>query len=257
MRSTTRRRLRREEGARRARQARTGSRACGTGATRIGAGGGAPPTGTRGGMIQTVQGNRWIVTLAGAARDYPPTDEAAFLEFARSLPQPDLYEAIRAAEPLTPVAGSRQTGNRLRHYERLPRWPRRFIVLGDAVCSLNPVYSQGLTVAALAALTLDQSLRHRSHAVGTHFARGFQRALARTTSTPWLLATLEDFRHPTTAGSRPDVLTHLVHAYIDRLQVVATRSPAAHQALIATLNLLSPPLKLIDPRLALRVLTTR
>jgi hypothetical protein len=126
-------------------------------------------------------------------------------------------------------------------------------VLGDAVCSLNPVYAQGMTVAALAALALDRTLR-RPRLSGARLARRFQRALARAQATPWLLATAEDFRHPTTEGPRPGPTSHLMHQYIDRLQLVATHSPAVHGALIEVLNLLRPPVALLAPRLALQAL---
>jgi 2-polyprenyl-6-methoxyphenol hydroxylase-like FAD-dependent oxidoreductase len=215
-----------------------------------------PPAGKRGGIIQTVEGGRWVVTLAGAARDYPPTDEGGFRTFARSLPSPELYQAIQQAEPISPIRGYRRTENRLRHYERLRRWPAGFLVLGDAVCSLNPVYAQGMTVAALGALVLDRSLR-RPRMTGSRLARRFQRDLARAQTTPWLLATGEDFRHPTTEGRRPTPASHLMHRYIDRLQLVATDSPAVHRALIEVLNLLRPPVGLLAPRLVLQALIAR
>jgi 2-polyprenyl-6-methoxyphenol hydroxylase-like FAD-dependent oxidoreductase len=212
-----------------------------------------PPTGKRGGIIQPIEDGRWIVTLAGAGRDYPPTDEAGFIAFARSLPQPDLYEAIREAAPLSPIKAFRRTENRLRHFERMARWPERFIVLGDAVCTLNPIYGQGMTVAALDAAVLDRCLR-RTAGMGRSLARRFQRALVPAWTTPWLLATGEDFRHPTTEGGQPDLATRLMHRYIDRLQFAASKTPSAHRALIEVLNLLRPPVSLLEPSLALKAL---
>ena len=215
-----------------------------------------PPAGKRGGIIQTVEGNRWVVTLAGAAHDYPPTDEEGFGAFARSLPSPELYQAIQGAEPISSIRGYRRTENRLRHYERLGHWPAGFLVLGDAVCSLNPVYAQGMTVAALGALVLDRSLC-RARRRGYRLALRFQRDLARAQATAWLLATAEDFRHPTTEGVRPPLGSYLMHRYIDRLELVAAESPAVHRALIEVLNLVRPPLGLLAPRLALQALMTR
>ena len=215
-----------------------------------------PPAGKRGGIIQTIEGHQWVVTLAGMARDYPPTDEEGFRAFARSLPSSELYQAIQQAEPISPIRGYRRTENRLRHYERLGGWPAGFLVLGDAVCSLNPVYAQGMTVAALGALVLDRALR-RPWLTGSRLARQFQRDLARAQATPWLLATAEDFRHPTTEGGRPAAASHLMHRYIDRLQLVATESPAVHRALIEVLNPVRPPVGLLAPRFALQALMTR
>lgn len=70
-----------------------------------------------------VEGGRWLVTLLGGGRDYPPADDEGFLEFARSLASPVMFDAIKDAEPLTPVRSHRATKNRRRHYERLRRQP--------------------------------------------------------------------------------------------------------------------------------------
>ena len=87
------------------------------------------------------------------------------------------------------------------------RRPERFVVLGDAACAFNPAYGQGMTVAAMNAATLHRCLRAQRAAkpdgslVG--FPGRFQRELARDLRVPWLMATGEDFRHPTTEGPRP------------------------------------------------------
>jgi hypothetical protein len=159
---------------------------------------------------------RWHVTLAGAGRDYPPTDEAGFLAFAKGLRAPILFDAIKDARPLTPITGYRRTESQLRHYDELQRWPDRFVVLGDALCAFNPIYGQGMSVAAEAALALDRWLRAPTS------TRDLQRTLARTVATPWLLATGEDFRYPTTEGGRPGPIVKLTHRYLDRVVAVAT-----------------------------------
>nr|MDQ2902099.1 hypothetical protein [Chloroflexota bacterium] len=80
---------------------------------------GRPPDDKRGGVIFPIQGGYWMVTLVGSLHDYPPDDEAGFLEFARSLAQLDLYEAIKDAEAVMPIAVYRYTANRWRHFERM------------------------------------------------------------------------------------------------------------------------------------------
>jgi 2-polyprenyl-6-methoxyphenol hydroxylase-like FAD-dependent oxidoreductase len=161
-----------------------------------------PPDGTRGGLIIPIEGDRWQVTLVGMARDYPPTDEEGFLTFARSLPTQRLYEAIKETKPLSKPYGYRHTENRLRHYDRLPCYLEGFLVSGDAVCALNPVYAQGMTVAAMSSLALDhclKSLRQRqavNDMIG--LASAFQKQLNKVVAGPWQMAIREDRRWPST-----------------------------------------------------------
>jgi flavin-dependent dehydrogenase len=211
------------------------------------------PDHPRSGVLMPLEGDRWIVTLVGVGRDYPPTDDAAFLDFARSLRTPMFYDAIAGAEPLTTIHGYRRTENRLRHYERLVRWPERFVVLGDAVCAFNPAYGQGLTVAALGAQLLDQSLRHEARAhhapALADLGRRFQRRLAGINATPWLMATGEDFRWPSTEGGRPGAVTRLTHRYMDDIMRLAARTPRASSAFMQVWHLQAGPALLFQPAL--------
>jgi 2-polyprenyl-6-methoxyphenol hydroxylase-like FAD-dependent oxidoreductase len=218
-----------------------------------------PPRGTRGGVVFPLEGDRWIVTLAGAARDYPPIDEADFLEFARSLPSPIVYDSIKDAVALSPVWGYRRTENRLRHYDRLVRRPERFLVIGDAVCAFNPVYGQGMAVCAEGARVLDRCLRAQPRPAGdlTGLARRFQRELARSNAAPWLMATGEDFRYPTTEGGRPGPAIRLVHRYLDRVLAVAAGDREVQRAFLEVMHLLRPPATLFRPDTAIRVLAGR
>lgn len=163
-----------------------------------------PPKETRGGSIFTLEENRWMVTLVGWAKDYPPDNEQGYLEFARSLPLPDIYEAVKDAEPLTPIAVYKFPASRRRHYERMQRLPKGFIVLGDALASFNPTAGQGMTVAAIDAKLLHEYLNHRqsSQDMQMGWTARCQKEIARAAELPWLLSTSEDFRYPQTEGYR-------------------------------------------------------
>ena len=115
---------------------------------------GRPPGLPFAGLILPVEDDVWTVSVGGFAGHYPEVTEEGFLDVARGLAVPDLYDAIRDAEPLTPVYGYRTPTNRLRHFERLRRWPEGLIVTGDAVCAFNPIYGQGMTVSAIDAEVL-------------------------------------------------------------------------------------------------------
>jgi 2-polyprenyl-6-methoxyphenol hydroxylase-like FAD-dependent oxidoreductase len=169
----------------------------------------APPKRNRGAILFEVEGNRWLVTLTGGARDYPPSDEVGFLEFARSLPVSIIYDAMRAAEPITPIKTYRGTENRLRHFDRAKDLPGNFLLLGDAVCAFNPVYGQGMTTAALGALALRNTLSENASLPG--LSRRFQKRLGRVNKAPWLLATGEDYRYPETRGHGATAMTKFMH----------------------------------------------
>jgi 2-polyprenyl-6-methoxyphenol hydroxylase-like FAD-dependent oxidoreductase len=157
-------------------------------------------TGTRGGMIIPLEGNRWIVALLGASRDYPPTDEAGFMEFARSLPTPKLFEAIHHAEPLTKPIGYRRTDSRLRRYDQLPRYLDGLLVMGDAACILNPVHAQGITAAAIGSQALSENLQahFNHHPAGDvrGLAAAFQKQLHHSLAELWNTIAHDDRRWP-------------------------------------------------------------
>jgi 2-polyprenyl-6-methoxyphenol hydroxylase-like FAD-dependent oxidoreductase len=205
----------------------------------------APPEDPRGGLVSPVEGGRWLVSLVGGDGDYPPADEAGFLAFARGLRSPALHEAIARAEPLTAIAGQRATENRLRHYERLERFPDGVVALGDAVCAFDPVYGQGMTAAALGAEVLDRWLREE----WSHRGRGrscvFQSHLARATATAWQLSAGADYRFRTTEGPPPGRVARLTGGYLARVMRAATRRPRVRRRLAEVLHLLRPPSALL------------
>lgn len=208
----------------------------------------APPERTRGGVAFAIEGNRWIVTLGGIGGDYPPTDEAGFRQFMGSLASRELADVVEHAEPLSPIAGFRATENRWRHYERLPSRPEGLLVLGDAACAFNPVYGQGMTMAALGALVLRQSLRGVSPARPPDgLATRFQGALARLNKAPWLLATSEDFRSPLLDGARPGLSSRLMHRYLDRLVAHTTRDQDLRKLFLGVLHMVRPSTMLFRP----------
>ncbi|MGH9940744.1 MAG: NAD(P)/FAD-dependent oxidoreductase [Pyrinomonadaceae bacterium] len=207
----------------------------------------APPGRKRGCLIFPVEGGRWLATMWGGGRDYPPTDDAGFLEFARSLPGSHAYDALRAAEPLSAVSVTHSTENRLRHYERLARQPDNFLVTGDAVCAFNPVYGQGMTVAALGAQTLAGLLREAGGRQTSGFARRFQRRLADINRGPWGLATSSDYRYREVAAAPPGLSTRLMHRYLDEIIQLSTERPEVRRVLMEVFHMLRPPTALFGP----------
>jgi len=209
----------------------------------------ATPQLPRTGAFQRLEGDRCLLTLAGILGDHPPTDPDGFLDFARSLRFPDTYEAIRDAEPLDDPIGFRFPASVRHRYERLPRFPAGLLVLGDAVCSFNPIYGQGMSVAALEALTLR---RHLERGVEPNPHRWF-RDLARVVGVPWDMSAGGDLAFPDVPGHRT-VKIRLLGAYLSRLHAVAADDAPLAAAFMRVAGLVAPPQSLLHPVLAVRVL---
>lgn len=210
---------------------------------------GTAPQSTRLAAILGAEGNRWIVTLAGCLRDYPPTDLAGWKEFAKSLPTPELFDMVSDREPLGPIASYRFAANRHCHYERLKEFPAGYLVMGDAVCSFNPVYGQGMSVALSEARALGDCLA----AGDGELAPRFFRAVARIVAGPWAIATGEDYRYPQVEGRRPPGFA-VISRYMARAHRAATRDPVVLRRFFEVASLLAPPPAMMAPAIAWRVL---
>lgn len=215
------------------------------------------PDQSRGAIIIPMEGDRWHVTLIGINKDYPPTDEEGFMAFARSLPSPELYDAIKDAEPLSPIWGYREAENRLYHYHTLPHYLDNFVVLGDAVYAFNPVYGQGMTVASMAAQELGETLRAQL-ATGkglTGLAGTFQQRLAKQIAFPWEIATGEDMRWSACEGGKAPTnpIQILVQKYIAQVLLTTNRDPYVLDVFIRLQNMIESPAVLFKPGVMMRV----
>ena len=217
----------------------------------------AAPDEPRGGIMFPIEGNRWVLTLIGSGGDYPPNDEDGFLEFAASLRHPILADAIRAAEPVSPIWGYRRTENRWRHYEKLTM-PVGLLAIGDSLCAFNPVYGQGMTVAAKEAEVLRGLMQGcRSAQDLPRVLEGAQRAIAARVKGPWMIATGNDLRDPRTVGATPTPIDRLVNKYLDRVLAAVADDAVVNAAFFRVLNMIDEPTALFSPRLAVRVLRRR
>ncbi|MFE1247331.1 FAD-dependent oxidoreductase [Streptomyces sp. NPDC058735] len=209
----------------------------------------------RSGMVMPIEGDRWMVSLAGTrGGGEPPKDPDAFLRYTLDLPDPLVGRLISGAEPLTEVHVSRSTSNHRRHLEKTRHWPERLVVLGDALATFNPAYGQGMSVAALGARVLHGELR-RAGLCGRGLARRVQRGAASPVQAAWTMAVSQDVWFPGTRGGSPGVADRLVTPYTRRLMRTAAGSYTAASALWDVMSMTTGPARLLRPSTVLATLS--
>lgn len=211
----------------------------------------APPPGGRQGVYFPLEGDRWMVTLAGFHGDQPPRDPEGFLAFARSLPSPEVAELIETCEPLDEIVTHRLPSNQRRHVERLGQVPGGLVLLGDAVCSFNPVYGQGMSSATIQAEALGRTL-DRFGSLDDRFVRAFYRRSAKAIAPIWQMSTGADFAFPQTTGPKPPG-TDLVNRHMARVLMATQVSEEICQRFLEVTCLLRPARDLLTPAMMVKV----
>jgi 2-polyprenyl-6-methoxyphenol hydroxylase-like FAD-dependent oxidoreductase len=211
-----------------------------------------PPDHQRYGAAFPVEGDQWLVTLGGFHGEQAPTDPEGYQRFADSLPDTVIGDLLRRAEPLTDPVTYTYPASRRRHFERLRPIPGGYVAIGDALCSFNPVYGHGITVAAQEAITLAECLDRHS-CTGTPMTRDYYRRTAKLVSTAWNMAAPTDFAYPGTKGRKPRGLA-LTHWYQRRIFRAAQVSPEVINTLVRVQHLIKPGSALLRPTMVAKVL---
>jgi flavin-dependent dehydrogenase len=214
----------------------------------------APHFSRRGYLIQ-IENETLLVSLIGRFGDYPPTDEHGFSGFAKALHSPVVHQLIERAERLSDFNHYRFPTSRWRHYEGMASFPEGFLVIGDAVCSFNPIYAQGMSAAALQAIALSEALaEHSTESRGLgRIAKSFFSRAAKINHSPWSLAASFDFAYPQTRGERPPDAAESARyfAAADQLQV---DDPDIQRLMAEIFQLLRPISALQEEPLRSRIL---
>jgi 2-polyprenyl-6-methoxyphenol hydroxylase-like FAD-dependent oxidoreductase len=202
------------------------------------------------GLAVPIEGDRWLIGMGGWHQSEPATDPASFEAAAKSLPDPIIADLMSHAEPLSDVTVSRFPSSRRRLFERLARLPVGYVALGDAICSFNPIYGQGMTCAAREATALGQALDKYGR---SSFARHYYEATAAIVAIPWGFAVGGDFVYPETTGPRPRGIAAR-NWFTRRIALASQIDPEINRTFIGVQQLLVPPAVLFEPRFVLRVL---
>jgi 2-polyprenyl-6-methoxyphenol hydroxylase-like FAD-dependent oxidoreductase len=210
------------------------------------------PGDLRGAVMFPVEEGRWIVTLIGYSKRYPPTDEEGFERALLGLRSPVLARSVALAEPLTPVYSSRSLSNRLRRFDRLSDPIKGFVAVGDSVSAYNPVYGQGMTVAALCARALSATLA-REPLGSPGFEGAFFKEQARVIKDAWALASGADMRFPGTQSERPPA-PRAVQLFAEELTAASLEDVEVLRRMTSVYFMLKPNAALFEAGLVARVL---
>jgi 2-polyprenyl-6-methoxyphenol hydroxylase-like FAD-dependent oxidoreductase len=215
--------------------------------------GNLPRVGARGAVLLPIEGGHYICSQGGRAGDYPPEDKDGFIEFAKSLPNPTLYDALVNARFITPVAHMIYPANRFRHYEQLASMPEGLLSIGDALCSFNPTYGQGMSSAGLQAEALYDTFDARQPGDSIReLTRRHLRRAAEVARLPWRNANYNDFFYPTTKGNR-EMFTPEEMKYRMQVQIAAAKDAEVRRVSTEVSHLLIPFERLFDPEIRARV----
>jgi hypothetical protein len=207
----------------------------------------ARPGVPRSGVLLAQEDGEYVVSLVGRGGVQPPLAWPEFVAYARTLAAPALADALSGMQPLDAGATYRFPANRRRRWERAARFPDGLVVTGDAFCVFDPVYGQGMTVAAIEAHALGRCLADG----GDRLAARFHAAAADVVGTPWTIA----------VGGTPDdngrvpVAERMIGAYLDRYLLAASADPDLALEFLRASHLHDSPRELLAPRRALRVAT--
>lgn len=215
-----------------------------------------PPFTKRTGGLFPIEGNRWICTLGGWHADHAPRSDDGFLEFAKSLPASDIYDIISKEKPVSAVSVFKYPVSKRYRYELLKQMPKNIIPIGDSICSFNPIYGQGMTVCALEARALGDSLSKQIKKTGrmSGFEKHFIKTIANEViDVAWTLSTCEDLRFPETVGNR-NLKTKLANIYVSRIHELAKSDAKVLWKFYKVMNMLKPPSVLFHPTVLAKAL---
>ncbi|MGW0821633.1 NAD(P)/FAD-dependent oxidoreductase [Streptomyces sp. NPDC002845] len=211
------------------------------------------PSQTYGAVVLPLEDGTCLATFSGLRGDEPPTGEEEFVAYAKRLPHPVVHEWLRSAEPLSPPFGFRKTANVRRRYDLPGRRPAGFLATGDAVCTFNPIYGQGMSVAAISAVALRDALADRRR---TPTTRRVQQALLAASGQAWDISAGADKKMPGAIGNAvtTGAADRAAGWYLRRVQERYPGDPVVGRAFRSVLSLTAPLSALFAPRVARTVL---
>lgn len=190
-----------------------------------------------------------IVTLLGYAGCHMPTELTGFLASAGEYLPPNVSAVLRESEPLGGVSVQHYPVSVWRRYDKLKRFPSGYLVMGDALCSFNPVFGQGMTSSAVQASVLRRSLSQSPD----NLSRRFFRVSAKRLNPMWLANRTTDYTIMPSDKKLPSQLKKLANLAMDRVWAAATVDVVLVETVVRQMQHLEPITALGKPAMLRRV----
>ncbi len=194
------------------------------------------------------EGDTWIFTVFGMVGHEPPRNLDGMLSFAADYVPAHLLAAVRAGEPLGPVVQHRMPCSQWRRYDKMRRLPDGLLACGDAICSFNPIYGQGMSVAALDAVALRDSLRRGV----ADLPRRYFRAAAKAIGVAWQTGATSDLAFPQVEGRRTPSM-RVTNRLVDSILAACESDNGVTTQFFRVTGLLDAPPRLLHPAFLYRV----
>lgn len=204
-----------------------------------------PAKETLGGTLSMVENNQCIVTINGYLNTLNPVDvkdSEGFLKMTEKLPLPDIFKELQNGTSISDTAIYQVPQIQWRHFEKVDL-PDGLLVAGDAICRINPVFGQGMSIAALEALAIGDYFATTSH-IGP--MKKLQKQLAKIISPVWSMVLCEDFRYSDVKGKKPFGLT-FQQWYVKKIFLLSAKNQAIYKDLVRVMNLVGPATILFKP----------
>jgi 2-polyprenyl-6-methoxyphenol hydroxylase-like FAD-dependent oxidoreductase len=209
---------------------------------------GAAPGRPTGMFLLGYENDTWIFTVFGMVGHEPPGDLAGMVSFAQEYAPAHVLAAVRAAEPLGEVVRHRMPSSQWRRYDKMRRFPEGLLVCGDAICSFDPIYGQGMTVSALDAVALRDCLVRGRH----DLARRYFRAAAKSIGVAWRMGAGSDLAFPEVQGRR-SLSIRVTNRLADWVLTACESDAVIVEKFFRVNNLIDPPVRLMHPSFISRV----
>ena len=164
----------------------------------------AIPPGLRASYLTPVDGGLWLATMYGRAGDFAPRQHDGFVDWAKGLAHPCIHERLVRAKPVSQLRSFNIPKGVWRRFDQMDSFPDAILPLGEVFTAFNPMYGQGISLAASQALSIREALgRIKGTRLGREFRQDYFDGCFAMNQTGWGVMETRDFAHVSTKGLRP------------------------------------------------------